>query len=93
MKRFLSKEEARVAELSRNPFKKHKQVRDYFDGLQAIGIDVKLNPRGLVHHERGHTTIIVNRFAPLLGRKALINMAQTLEVIDKPEGELNGEDI
>jgi hypothetical protein len=87
MEGFLTKEEAKVAQLSRNPLKRHRQVKEQFDALNGIGIDVVVNPRSPVHREKGRATIIVNKFAPLLGRKALVNMAEAVEVISRPEGD------
>lgn len=84
---FLTPDEARTAELSRNPWARHSQVRGHIEGLEEQGFDVAVNPLRTVELRRGELDITLHRILPLLGRKALIVTAQAIELSNRLEDE------
>ncbi len=79
----LSPEFADRLKLPLNPFEKHRIVKGIITNPAFVGdVNVLVNPSSGIVRAEQETTVVVSTVFPLLGRKALRNMATTLQVIE-----------
>ncbi len=69
--------EAASLDLSLNPLKRHKQVREILEKVAANGADVRINPSGV--HFPESDTVFVHTKNLVLGRNALMGAAVQLQ--------------